>query len=180
MTTYFVKRPDGSTTRPRDSLTMAAWDYAVGAGGVLCQRGKDGTITPIAQGQIAQHVPGGPKRRPATRRCDRWHIKVDGIGVFVHVSWYEDGTPMELFLDVASIGSQLRGEFQLIGKLASHAWQHGQDPFEVCTQMQEVAYYSPPVHATGHDVLGQPVKSILEAVGRVLQAEFEAAGLRKA
>ncbi len=119
------------------------------------------------------------KPRPYKRDCERWHLKIDGIGVFLHVSWYPDGEPMELFLDISAVGSQLRGEFQLIGKLASHAWQHGQDIREVCTQMQEVDYYSPRVHATGHEALAEPVKSILEAVGRVLEAEFRHRGLWK-
>ena len=116
------------------------------------------------------------KPRPAKRRCDRWHLKVAGIGVFLHVSWYEDGSPMELFMDVSAVGSQLRGELQLIGKLASHAWQNGQNVREVATQMQEVDYYSPRQYATGHECLAEPVKSILDAVGRVLEHEFKARG----
>lgn len=115
--------------------------------------------------------------RPSQRRCERWHLKLGQIGVFLHVSWYPDGRPMELFLDISAIGSQLRAEFQLIGKLVSHAWQHGQDLREACTQMQEVDYYSPRVQATGHDCLAAPVKSIMEAVGRVLESEFKARGL---
>ena len=121
------------------------------------------------------------RERPKQRRNDGWHLKVGQIGVFVSVGWYEDGAPMELFLDVSAIGSQLRGEFQLIGKLASHAWQHGQGVNEVCAQMQEVSYYSPGVHASGHEtLLGRPVKSILEAVGLVLEHEFKARGIWKA
>ena len=121
------------------------------------------------------------RERPKQRRNDGWHLKIGQIGVFVSVGWYEDGAPMELFLDVSAVGSQLRAEFQLIGKLVSHAWQHGQAVNEVCGQMQEVSYYSPGVHASGHEMLlGRPVKSILEAVGLVLEHEFKLRGLWKA
>jgi len=122
-----------------------------------------------------------PRPRPSTRRNDGWHLKIGQIGVFVSVGWYDDGAPMELFLDVSAVGSQLRAEFQLIGKLASHAWQHGQAVNEVCGLMQEVSYYSPGEFASGHEaLLGRPVKSILEAVGLVLEHEFKMRGLWKA
>lgn len=109
------------------------------------------------------------------RDCDRWKIKVGDLGIYIQVSWWPDGHPMELFLDTGKDGSELKNMFAMIGKLVSHTWQHGAKPSEIIGQMKEIRTYYPKKIASGHFIFKKnpEVKSIYSAIARVLRHEFK-------
>jgi ribonucleoside-diphosphate reductase alpha chain len=68
-----------------------------------------------------------PARRtlPSERRGLIHHFHVGGHEGYIRVSVFEDGTPGELFLNMAKVGSTLSGMVDSFAIMVSIAFQHG-------------------------------------------------------
>ncbi|HET7528906.1 MAG TPA: vitamin B12-dependent ribonucleotide reductase [Candidatus Saccharimonadales bacterium] len=76
---------------------------------------------------IENLVPRGPIRRelPKIRNSKTFKFTVGGTRAYLTVGEYEDGTPGELFISIAKMGSTLRGVMDAFAISVSHGLQFG-------------------------------------------------------
>lgn len=96
--------------------------------------------------------PDQRRRLPATRDSITHKFSINGHEGYLTVGMFEDGTPGELFINMAKEGSTVGGLMDGIGVLTSMALQHGV-PVESLAAKLEQTRFEPMEHNKATSVL---------------------------
>ena len=106
-------------------------------------------------------------RRTAARLCHKFDIA--GHEGYIHVGFYEDGTPGEIFIKMAKEGSTISGLMDTIGVLTSMALQYGV-PLEVLVTKFSHVRFEPSGFTKNPEI--PMAKSLIDYIFRFLGARF--------
>lgn len=128
-----INMPTEATLADISEAYMESWRLGLKA--VAIYRDGCKRVQPLATGEkkaLPQHVPGGiaepePTRRrlPMDRQAICHKFDIAGHEGYIHVGFYEDGTPGEIFIKMAKEGSTISGLMDTIATLTSLSLQYG-------------------------------------------------------
>lgn len=112
------------------------------------------------------------RARPSVREHKIFEIYVGPISIYVSLSRYDDGAPMEVFIDVDHVeGSATKAFCNAIARLLSRSLQHGIPMEELIDQLRDTKFL-PSGIGRGHPAIeGKQCSSVLDAVARILDYE---------
>ena len=120
--------------------------------------------------QAATPIPHPVRRRlPADRQALCHKFDVAGHEGYIHVGFYEDATPGEIFIKMAKEGSTISGLMDTIGVLTSMALQFGV-PLEVLVQKFSHVRFEPSGFTKNPDI--PMAKSLIDYLFRFLGSRF--------
>ena len=152
-------RPEGRRDLPRRLQEDAAAQHREAA-----EVAEAATPSPTA-------VAARPVRRrlPADRQAVCHKFDIAGHEGYIHVGFYEDGTPGEIFIKMAKEGSTISGLMDTIGVLTSMALQYGV-PLEVLVQKFSHVRFEPSGFTKNPDI--PMAKSLIDYIFRFLGSRF--------
>ena len=139
------------------------------------------TASPSASG-TAPAIAAAPEFQPVRRRlandCQSFRHKFDIAGHegYIHVGFYEDGTPGEIFIKMAKEGSTISGLMDTIATLTSMALQYGV-PLEVLVNKFAHVRFEPSGFTKNPEI--PMAKSLTDYIFRFLGARFLSADQRR-
>jgi len=144
-----VNLPNDATVEDVENAFIAAWQLGLKAVAVYrdgCKRtqplntGKDGErqakATPVEATRPVR------RRLPSDCASLRHKFEIAGHEGYIHVGFFEDGTPGELFIKMAKEGSTISGLMDTIATLTSMALQYGV-PLEALVKKFEHVRFEP-------------------------------------
>jgi ribonucleoside-diphosphate reductase alpha chain len=117
------------------------------------------------------------RRLPTDRTATCHKFDIAGHEGYIHVGFYEDGTPGEIFIKMAKEGSTISGLMDTIGVLTSMALQYGV-PLEVLVSKFSHARFEPSGFTKNPDI--PMAKSLIDYLFRFLGSRFLGAEARSA
>jgi ribonucleoside-diphosphate reductase alpha chain len=144
-----VNLPNDATVEDVENAFIAAWQLGLKAVAVYrdgCKRTQPLNTGKDAERQAAS-VPA-EATRPVRRRLPsdcaslRHKFEIAGHEGYIHVGFFEDGTPGELFIKMAKEGSTISGLMDTIATLTSMALQYGV-PLEALVKKFEHVRFEP-------------------------------------
>jgi ribonucleoside-diphosphate reductase alpha chain len=130
-----VNMPEQSTVEEIEQLHMEAWKLGLKAVAIYRDNAKVAQPLSMAkkdgakEDKIAEKfvVKAGAVRRqlPKVRTAKTFSFTVGGLHGYFTVGEFEDGTPGELFISIAKIGSTLAGLMDSFGRSISYGLQYG-------------------------------------------------------
>jgi ribonucleoside-diphosphate reductase alpha chain len=109
------------------------------------------------------------RRLPASRQAVCHKFDIAGHEGYLHVGFYEDGTPGEIFIKMAKEGSTVSGLMDTIGVLTSMALQFGV-PLEVLVQKFSHVRFEPSGFTKNPEI---PIaKSLIDYIFRFMGSQF--------
>lgn len=150
-------------------------------------------LVPIELAPISIRDPADPDDRAPLREWGSWQapprrrrnrISEARIGhggghkVHLTIDLTDDGRPCAIWVDVHKEGAVFRGMLSTIAALASQALQHGADVHEVTARLLGQRF-EPDGAVEGHESVTECL-SIVDLLGRMIEAEFPRAGARRA
>lgn len=111
-------------------------------------------------------------RRPLPDRRNSWtqKVRIGGQVVYLTVGEYEDGTPGEIWLDMAKAGTTMRGILGTLARTVSIALQCGAD-IKTVASMLRGHNYDPKGPVQGSSVVTE-CQSIADWIASELEAEY--------
>ena len=174
-----INMPESATVEDIEEAYIEAWKLGLKAVAVYrdgCKRTQPlNTAKPVRAEGIAAAVGGVGKPEPVRRRLpnDRQALchkfDVAGHEGYVHVGFFEDGAPGEIFIKMAKEGSTISGLMDTIGVLTSMALQYGV-PLEVLVSKFSHVRFEPSGFTKNPDI--PMAKSLIDYVFRFLGARF--------
>jgi ribonucleoside-diphosphate reductase alpha chain len=129
-----VNMPSDATIDDVTEAYLEAWRDGLKA--IAIYRDGCKQTQPLNTGKTATEVAKVVEARPTRRRLqndcksERHKFEIAGHEGYIHVGFYEDGTPGEIFIKMAKEGSTISGLMDTIATLTSMALQYGV-PLEV-------------------------------------------------
>jgi ribonucleoside-diphosphate reductase alpha chain len=134
-----INVPETSTVEDVEEAYIAAWKLGLKAVAIYrdgCKKTQPlNTAKPLAKGEALPAptalpgVAGKPeptrRRLPPDRQALCHKFDIAGHEGYLHVGFFEDGTPGEIFIKMAKEGSTISGRMDTIGVLTSMALQYG-------------------------------------------------------
>ena len=174
-----INMPESATVEDIEEAYIAAWKLGLKAVAVYrdgCKKTQPlNTAKPVRAAGMAAAVGGVGKPEPVRRRLpnDRQALchkfDVAGHEGYVHVGFFEDGAPGEIFIKMAKEGSTISGLMDTIGVLTSMALQYGV-PLEVLISKFSHVRFEPSGFTKNPDI--PMAKSLIDYVFRFLGARF--------
>ncbi|HMU41178.1 MAG TPA: vitamin B12-dependent ribonucleotide reductase [Pseudomonadota bacterium] len=173
-----VNLPNSATVEDIEHAYMQAWKLGLKSIAIYrdgCKRSQPVSTspgsersTPLPVAQIA--TVGATRRRlPDERQSITHKFQVGGHEGYIHVGLYPDGTPGELFINMAKEGSTISGLMDSIAIAVSVALQHGV-PLELFVRKFEHTRFEPSGW-TGSEMMGR-ASSLLDYLFRWLALRF--------
>jgi ribonucleoside-diphosphate reductase alpha chain len=171
-----VNLPNDATVEDIENAYIQSWKLGLKAIAVYrdgCKRTQPlntGTEAPAKQAPTAVAQPQPVRRRlPADTASFRHKFDVQGHEGYIHVGFYEDGSPGEIFIKMAKEGSTISGLMDTIATLTSLALQYGV-PLEALVKKFEHVRFEPSGFTKNADI---PVaKSLTDYIFRFLGSRF--------
>jgi len=174
-----INVPESATVEDIEEAYIEAWKLGLKAVAIYrdgCKKTQPlNTTKPVRAEGVAAAVGGVGKAEPVRRRLpnDRQALchkfDVAGHEGYVHVGFFEDGTPGEIFIKMAKEGSTISGLMDTIGVLTSMALQYGV-PLEVLVSKFSHVRFEPSGFTKNPDI--PMAKSLIDYVFRFLGARF--------
>lgn len=136
-----VNMPEDASVEDVEQLHMDAWKLGIKAVAIyrdnckvaqpLSQAKKEGakdepSARPVTAKAEGFEVKGVQRRElPRVRTAKTYEFRVSGLKGYFTVGEYEDGTPAELFMQVAKQGSTMAGIMDALAISVSHGLQYG-------------------------------------------------------
>jgi len=172
-----INVPEHATVQEIEEAYVEAWKLGLKAVAIYrdgCKRVQP-LNTSKAKSDDRSVVPATSAPQPVRRRlsADRHALchkfDVAGHEGYLHVGFYEDGTPGEIFIKMAKEGSTVSGLMDAIGVLTSMALQYGV-PLEVLVSKFSHVRFEPSGFTKNPDV--PMAKSLLDYVFRFLGTRY--------
>ncbi len=128
--------------------------------------------------EVAKVVEARPTRRRLNNDCksERHKFEIAGHEGYIHVGFYEDGTPGEIFIKMAKEGSTISGLMDTIATLTSMALQYGV-PLEVLVNKFAHVRFEPSGFTKNPEI--PMAKSLTDYIFRFLGSRFFSAEQRR-
>ena len=130
-----VNMPEDSTVEDVEQLHLDSWKYGLKAVAIYRDGSKVGQPLSNKKKEDAKHdapkvvetVVRSNERRdlPRVRTSKTIQFKISDLKGYVTVGEFEDGTPGEIFITVAKMGSTLAGLMDAFGRSVSYGLQYG-------------------------------------------------------
>jgi ribonucleoside-diphosphate reductase alpha chain len=173
-----INMPEAATVEEIEQAYIESWRLGLKAVAIYrdnCKKVQPlNTSRPVAEVAAGAAVPAvapTPVRRrlPASRHAVCHKFDIAGHEGYLHVGFYEDGTPGEIFIKMAKEGSTVSGLMDTIGVLTSMALQFGV-PLEVLVQKFSHVRFEPSGFTKNPEI---PIaKSLIDYIFRFLGAQF--------
>ncbi len=131
-----VNMPEKATVEDVEQLHLDAWKLGIKAIAIYRDNSKVGqplsdkekkesktSETPVIETKVVRAVIR--REMPRARSSRTFSFRVGDLHGYFTVGEYEDGTPGELFLQVAKMGSTLAGVMESFGRSVSYGLQYG-------------------------------------------------------
>jgi ribonucleoside-diphosphate reductase alpha chain len=176
-----INVPESATVEDIEEAYIQAWKLGLKAVAVYrdgCKKTQPlNTAKPVATRTEPQMIAtaGAGKPEPTRRRlpndrqalCHKFDIA--GHEGYLHVGFFEDGTPGEIFIKMAKEGSTISGLMDTIGVLISMALQYGV-PLGVLVSKFSHARFEPSGFTKNPDI--PMAKSLIDYIFRFLGSRF--------
>ncbi len=180
-----INMPETATVEEIEQAYVEAWRLGLKAVAIYrdgCKKVQPlNTSKPtrdVATAPAADAAPRPVRRRlPADRQALCHKFDIAGHEGYIHVGFYEDGTPGEIFIKMAKEGSTISGLMDTIGVLTSMALQYGV-PLEVLVSKFSHVRFEPSGFTKNPDI---PIaKSLTDYIFRFLGSRFLSGDARAA
>ena len=173
-----INMPERATVEEIEQAYVEAWQLGLKA--VAIYRDGCKKVQPLNTGKVAaateavalpEAVAARPVRRrlPADRPAICHKFDVAGHEGYLHVGFFEDGTPGEIFIKMAKEGSTVSGLMDTAGVLTSMALQYGV-PLEVLVSKFSHVRFEPSGFTKNPEI--PMAKSLIDYVFRFLGSRF--------
>ncbi|MFN8545175.1 MAG: vitamin B12-dependent ribonucleotide reductase [Candidatus Binatia bacterium] len=176
-----INVPERATVEEIEQAYVEAWRLGLKAVAIYrdgCKKVQPLNTSKAASAEaVAVPVPAQPVRRhlPPERQALCHKFEVAGHEGYLHVGFYEDGTPGEIFIKMAKEGSTISGLMDTVGVLTSMALQFGV-PLEVLVQKFSHVRFEPSGFTRNRDI--PMAKSLIDYIFRFLGSRFLAGEAR--
>ncbi len=173
-----INVPEQATVADIEQAYIEAWRLGLKAVAIYrdgCKRTQPlNTAHPAREPAAAAAEPApAPKpvrrRLPADRQATCHKFDVAGHEGYIHVGFFEDGTPGEIFIKMAKEGSTISGLMDTVGVLTSMALQFGV-PLEVLVAKFSHVRFEPSGFTKNPDI--PMAKSLIDYIFRFLGTRF--------
>jgi len=173
-----INMPEHATVEEIEEAYVQSWKLGLKAVAIYrdgCKKTQPlntGRSTKEASPAVAPAaVPPQPVRRrlPAERQALCHKFDVAGHEGYIHVGFFEDGTPGEIFIKMAKEGSTISGLMDTIGVLTSMALQFGV-PLEVLVSKFSHVRFEPSGFTKNPEI--PMAKSLIDYLFRFMGARF--------
>jgi ribonucleoside-diphosphate reductase alpha chain len=183
-----INVPESATVEDIEEAYIEAWKLGIKAVAIYrdgCKKTQPlNTTRPVAArpdetpAAVTAGKPQPTRRRlPPDRQALCHKFDVAGHEGYLHVGFFEDGTPGEIFIKMAKEGSTISGLMDTIGVLTSMALQYGV-PLEVLVSKFSHVRFEPSGFTKNADI---PIaKSLIDYIFRFLGARFLSGDARAA
>jgi ribonucleoside-diphosphate reductase alpha chain len=174
-----INMPETATVEDIEQAYVESWRLGLKA--VAIYRDNCKKVQPLNTAKPEQAAAPAPasapaaapspvrRRLPASRQAVCHKFDIAGHEGYLHVGFYEDGTPGEIFIKMAKEGSTVSGLMDTIGVLTSMALQFGV-PLEVLVQKFSHVRFEPSGFTKNPDI---PIaKSLIDYIFRFLGSQF--------
>jgi ribonucleoside-diphosphate reductase alpha chain len=169
-----INVPEHATVEEIEQAYIESWRLGLKAVAVYrdgCKKVQPlNTAKPVTEVVATPPAPGLVRRRlPAERQAICHKFDIAGHEGYLHVGFFEDGTPGEIFIKMAKEGSTVSGLMDSIGVLTSMALQYGV-PLEVLVSKFSHVRFEPSGFTKNPDI--PMAKSLIDYIFRFLGARF--------
>jgi ribonucleoside-diphosphate reductase alpha chain len=171
-----INMPEQATVKDIEDAYLEAWRLGLKAVAIYrdgCKKTQPLNTSKPTRGEVvaAPAATAQPVRRrlPADRQALCHKFEIAGHEGYIHVGFYEDGTPGELFIKMAKEGSTISGLMDTIGVLTSMAIQYGV-PLEVLVSKFSHVRFEPSGFTRNPEI--PMAKSLIDYIFRYLGARF--------
>ncbi len=171
-----INMPEQATIEDIEEAYIESWRLGLKAVAIYrdgCKKSQPlNTAKPARESAVVEPAPAArPVRRrlPADRQAICHKFDVAGHEGYIHVGFFEDGTPGEIFIKMAKEGSTISGLMDTVGVLTSMALQFGV-PLEVLVSKFSHVRFEPSGFTKNPDV--PMAKSLIDYIFRFLGARF--------
>jgi len=172
-----INVPEQATVEDIEEAYVEAWRLGLKA--VAIYRDGCKKVQPLNTGR-APKEPAAAAQRAAVPQPVRRHLPTDrqalchkfevaGHEGYLHVGFFEDGTPGEIFIKMAKEGSTISGLMDSVGVLTSMALQYGV-PLEVLVSKFSHVRFEPSGFTKNPDI--PMAKSLIDYIFRFLGSRF--------
>jgi ribonucleoside-diphosphate reductase alpha chain len=171
-----INMPEQATVQDVEEAYVEAWRLGVKAVAIYrdgCKKTQPLNTASPTKAEPAPRTAGAPtpvrRRLPTDRQALCHKFEMAGHEGYIHVGFYEDGTPGEIFIKMAKEGSTVSGLMDTIGVLTSMALQFGV-PLEVLVSKFSHVRFEPSGFTKNPDI---PIaKSLIDYIFRFLGSRF--------
>jgi ribonucleoside-diphosphate reductase alpha chain len=171
-----INMPEQATVEDIEQAYVEAWRLGLKAVAIYrdgCKKTQPlNTAKPVREEATAEvaAVPKPVRRRlPADRTATCHKFDIAGHEGYIHVGFFEDGTPGEIFIKMAKEGSTISGLMDTVGVLTSMALQYGV-PLEVLVSKFSHVRFEPSGFTKNPDI--PMAKSLIDYIFRFLGTRF--------
>src|SRR5215813_11867964 len=175
-----INMPEQATVEDIEEAYVEAWRLGLKAVAIYrdgCKKTQPlNTVKPGAKATTEAAIVGGvekpePIRRrlPTDRQALCHKFEIAGHEGYIHVGFYEDGTPGEIFIKMAKEGSTISGLMDTIATLTSLALQYGV-PLEALVSKFSHVRFEPSGFTKNPDI--PYAKSLTDYIFRFLGSRF--------
>jgi ribonucleoside-diphosphate reductase alpha chain len=172
-----INMPEQATVEDIEQAYIEAWRLGLKAVAIYrdgCKKTQPlNTVKPSREQAPAAEpaVAAKPVRRrlPADRHATCHKFDIGGHEGYIHVGFFEDGTPGEIFIKMAKEGSTISGLMDTVGVLTSMALQYGV-PLEVLVSKFSHVRFEPSGFTKNSDI--PMAKSLIDYIFRFLGTRF--------
>jgi ribonucleoside-diphosphate reductase alpha chain len=171
-----INMPEQATVEEIEEAYIQAWRLGLKAVAIYrdgCKKTQPLNTAKPARESTAGEPAAAPRpvrrRLPAERQAICHKFDVAGHEGYIHVGFFEDGTPGEIFIKMAKEGSTISGLMDTVGVLTSMALQFGV-PLEVLVSKFSHVRFEPSGFTKNPDV--PMAKSLIDYIFRFLGARF--------
>ena len=172
-----INMPEQATVEDIEQAYVEAWRLGLKAVAIYrdgCKKTQPlNTAKPSREVAVVAEpaVAAKPVRRrlPADRQATCHKFDIAGHEGYIHVGFFEDGTPGEIFIKMAKEGSTISGLMDTVGVLTSMALQYGV-PLEVLVSKFSHVRFEPSGFTKNSDI--PMAKSLIDYIFRFLGTRF--------
>ncbi|RMD81695.1 MAG: vitamin B12-dependent ribonucleotide reductase [Candidatus Dadabacteria bacterium] len=168
-----VNLPHEATVEDVERTFIEAWRHGLKAIAIYrdgCKRTQPLSTSASEERKKVEEAPKPVRRRlPADCSSIRHKFEVAGHEGYIHVGFYEDGQPGEIFIKMAKEGSTISGLMDTIATLTSLALQYGV-PLDALVRKFEHVRFEPSGFTKNPDI--PMAKSLTDYIFRFLGSRF--------
>jgi ribonucleoside-diphosphate reductase alpha chain len=172
-----INMPEQATVEEIEQAYVEAWRLGLKAVAIYrdgCKKTQPlNTAKPVREATATVEAASVPKpvrrRLPADRNATCHKFDIAGHEGYIHVGFFEDGTPGEIFIKMAKEGSTISGLMDTVGVLTSMALQYGV-PLEVLVSKFSHVRFEPSGFTKNPDI--PMAKSLIDYIFRFLGTRF--------